>query len=181
MFEMNGGRTKYAILSLVRLGPMSGAEIRSFCKSRFSHFWNESYGQIYPALAAMAKAGLVVKIRDGARGKSVLYRITPKGVKEHARWVSRPPSPRSVRDELILKLFSGGAGDAAGQLDHIAAAEAQANRQLAEIKSARAELKRDFYDAPDFPYWTLMLRAGELANRARLQWCREAADVIRNL
>jgi len=174
---MSGGRTQFAILSFLRLGEMSGAEVRSYCQSRFGQFWNESYGQIYPTLAAMAKAGLIAKTETGS-GKSVRYKITAKGLKAHRQWVNETPAPRIVRDELILKMFSAGAGDPEIMLEHIAGAAQRARAQLDEIKSASVELTRMASAAPDFPYWSLMLRAGELFGEARLQWCEEAAAVV---
>ena len=50
--------TRYAILGLLSLAPMSGYEIRKVAASSIGHFWSESYGQIYPTLRKLVAAGL---------------------------------------------------------------------------------------------------------------------------
>ena len=43
-------RSKYAVLGMLATGPKSGYDIKQTIETSIGHFWNESYGQIYPIL-----------------------------------------------------------------------------------------------------------------------------------
>ena len=55
--ELNS--TSYVVLGMLRHEPRSGYEIKRAVDSSTRFFWAASYGQIYPELRRMAKAGLV--------------------------------------------------------------------------------------------------------------------------
>ena len=43
-------KSKYAILGMLSIEPMSGYDIKKEVEKSISNFWTESYGQIYPVL-----------------------------------------------------------------------------------------------------------------------------------
>lgn len=178
---MRENRTQYAILSLLRLGPMSGYDIKTACESTFSHFWAESFGSIYPILN---KLETLEQVRSqgnqkpkGGRNRRV-YQITVIGRKALRAWLEKPPVERSLRDELYLKLFNATFVPADVHRSHIE----QQQTQLISLKSELAEhmraLKAQHTGSPDFTHWRLVLRAGQLSCDARLKWCREALDEL---
>src|SRR5260221_14788803 len=52
-------RTKYTILGMLTIAPMSGYEIKKAIQRSTAFFWSESEGQIYPALAQCLEKGWV--------------------------------------------------------------------------------------------------------------------------
>ena len=59
-------QTELAVLGALSTGPMSGYELRAAISEVLGHFWHESYGQIYPCLAALEEAG---------------FHLTPRGLR----------------------------------------------------------------------------------------------------
>ena len=51
---MKENKSKYAIMGMLSMGPMSGYDIKKRFEKSLSYFWNESYGQIYPILRKLA-------------------------------------------------------------------------------------------------------------------------------
>ena len=52
-------QTDYVILGLLAEQPLSGYQIKKIIDIRFSFFWSESFGQIFPALKSLASEGFV--------------------------------------------------------------------------------------------------------------------------
>src|SRR3954465_8441682 len=99
--------TPYAILGLLAIEPMSGYDIRRNLDDSLSDFWNESYGQIYPALRKLEAARLIATVKQGATDarRRKLYTATAAGRARLRIWLSEPPRPQPPRNELLLKLF----------------------------------------------------------------------------
>ncbi|MCR9079199.1 MAG: PadR family transcriptional regulator [Hyphomonadaceae bacterium] len=170
---MKGGRTKFAILSLLRLGPLSGAEIKDYCQSRFGQFWSESYGQIYPALNLLCEQGLIRKLEDDEIGKSKKYEILDTGRTFLREWVETPSSDRLVRDELILKMFSASMVAPETLLSEIESALSKNAENMAKIEFGIATLREMNAAKSDAGYWALILRSGQLMASARQAWLEE--------
>jgi len=49
-----GRQTELAVLGALSVQPMTGYAVREEIRQLLGHFWSESYGQIYPALAELA-------------------------------------------------------------------------------------------------------------------------------
>src|SRR5438045_461450 len=98
--------SKFAILGTLSLNPASGYDIKQFVESSIGHFWNESYGSIYPILKKLAQSGLI-QPQKGARGgrERVVSAITSQGEKVLREWLRLPPRPEPARSEILLKLF----------------------------------------------------------------------------
>lgn len=177
---MPQSRTQFAILSLLRLGPMTGYEIREFCRTRFSYFWKESFGQIYPTLNRLGDERKIQAL-DVSDKRGTRYELTDLGRNSLVGWLHEPPAPRVVRDELFLKLFCGGEALPSVHLDHIADARRVAKAELKELNAAVRELDELAAGHPDFTYWKLILRAGLLILEARLRWYEEAESELRKM
>jgi DNA-binding PadR family transcriptional regulator len=103
---MNLSGTAVVILGLLAMRPRSGYEIKQAVDGSTRYFWSASYGQIYPELRRLAKAGLVEgeDVPTGARRRTV-YRITATGRDEFLAWLAHPGFGLELRDEGLLKLF----------------------------------------------------------------------------
>jgi PadR family transcriptional regulator AphA len=172
---MKLSNTAYVILGLLRKGPKSGYEIKSFVDRSVRFFWTASYGQIYPELRKLAEAGLIEgkPTPQGGRKRTV-YRLTAEGRRELRRWLDEPPEVFELRDEGLLKLFFAGASpDAARKaIEAKRAANEETLRQLSEIEPmAKA--------APDrFP--DMVLRYGVAWSEFIIEWCDSALAELRD-
>ncbi|MGH7302257.1 MAG: PadR family transcriptional regulator, partial [Candidatus Rokuibacteriota bacterium] len=120
--------SRFAILGVLGLGAMSGYDVKKLIERSIAHFWNESYGQIYPILNRLAAEGSAERRSETQRGKPDrhVYSLTPKGREELARWLAVPARHEPFRSELLLKLFLGEAGrvaDAIAQIEHYEASQ----------------------------------------------------------
>lgn len=109
-------------LGMVAHGDWTGYDIkRAFESGSFSHFFEASYGSIYPALAALEADGLVTsrtETQDGRPNRKV-YSITDAGhIEFTARIRAHTPQPDKFRSEfLIAMLFATELGEE--RVDHI--------------------------------------------------------------
>jgi DNA-binding PadR family transcriptional regulator len=95
------------ILGMLQLGVRTGYEIKQVIDSSTRFFWTASFGQIYPELKRLRRAGLV-RAEQQPRGKvkRTLYSLTPKGEKALHEWLTDNENVLfEIRDESLLRLF----------------------------------------------------------------------------
>ena len=173
--------TPYAILGMLSFAPMSGYDIRKEAASSIGYFWNESYGQIYPALRELKARGLAKRRADrraGHRDRQV-YEITERGREALRLWRAEPPRATPARNELLLKLFFGDRSSVEhdiGWIEQLSREESEALRQYRRI---RRQLMKEQRDHPSLPFWLITLSYGQHRSRAALRWCRETLNALR--
>jgi len=88
-------------------GPASGYDMKKCFESSFGHFFAAGYGSIYPALATLARNGLVDLEEISQEGKPdrKVYSITDKGREELMRGLSSPDPSHKVRSEFLATLW----------------------------------------------------------------------------
>ncbi|MGB0922053.1 MAG: PadR family transcriptional regulator [Alphaproteobacteria bacterium] len=131
-------------LGLLAHGEWTGYDIkRAFETGSFSHFFEASFGSIYPALAGLEKDGQVVsrtEMQDGRPNRKV-YSITDEGRSEFTRRITaHKPQPDKYRSEfLVAMLFAAELGQArvAEILDS----------QLAQIEEGLAAIEQQTLDS----------------------------------
>ena len=166
-------QTQTAVLGGLSIAPMTGYALREQIRDALGHFWAESFGQIYPALADLERDGLIER-RAALRAGSSTFAITPQGSVRLRELLAEAPRPVKPRNGVLLRLFFGRQlGDqACRQL--VADTRAKAEADLAGLRDIRAELLAD--TGPDAPYILLTVLAGEHAARASLAWADEALE-----
>src|SRR5919201_734310 len=94
------------VLGLLAHAPRSGYDIKAIVDRSTRFFWAASYGQIYPELRRLERAGLIegTASATGARKKKD-YRLTEAGSAELVKWLGNVPQMPELRDESLLKLF----------------------------------------------------------------------------
>jgi DNA-binding PadR family transcriptional regulator len=162
------------LLGLLTIAPMSGYDLGMTIRGSVGHFWNESYGQIYPNLRKLAAEGLVTAKTERQKGKPDrhIYSITKKGHEHLARWLAVPPQPEIPRNELLLKIFFGAQVSPdilIGYLEHMAKGE---RAVLDQIKRTAEEIAKN-QQYPDAPYWRMTARFGQFELKAHLKWAEE--------
>jgi DNA-binding PadR family transcriptional regulator len=157
--------TAYVILGMLGWRPMSGYEIKAIVDKSTRFFWAASYGQIYPELRQLAKAGLIEGEADpqGARKRNI-YRLTDAGRDQLRDWLAREPEVFELRDEGLLKLFFASATDgdsAASTID----AMGRGHRAIVE------ELKATEAEGPPGGFAYVVLRYGIEFHEWIADWC----------
>jgi len=111
--------TARVILGLLTFRPRTGYDIKQATDRSTRFFWGASYGQIYPELRRLERAGLVAS-HEEPRGQVPrrVYRLTEDGRLAFESWLSEPTDQYEVRDEGLLRLFFGDAMSAA-QLEEL--------------------------------------------------------------
>jgi PadR family transcriptional regulator, regulatory protein AphA len=175
--------SRFAILGVLSLGAMSGYDVKKLIERSIAHFWNESYGQIYPVLNRLAADGLAERRREKQRGKPDrhVYSLTEKGRQELARWLAVPARHEPFRSELLLKLFLGDAGsvaDSIGQLEHY---EASQRGLLETYLGIERRLREETAGHPQLPFSLVTLHYGQHRCRAMLAWCEESIRALKRL
>lgn len=96
---------RYALLALLRAGPMSGYDLQKVFSVSVGHVWHAHDSQIYPELRKMANDGLIEpeEQRRGELGRRKLYHITPSGERAFAEWMNSPLEYQRVRDPAHLR------------------------------------------------------------------------------
>ena len=87
-------------------GPASGYDMKKCFESTFGHFFAAGYGSIYPALATLARNGLVELEEIPQEGKPdrKVYSITDKGREALAEGLSNPRPTHKVRSEFLAMM-----------------------------------------------------------------------------
>ena len=163
------------LLGLLAIEPMSGYDLGVTIRQTVGHFWNESYGQIYPNLKKMATDGLVSCKTERQKGKPDrrIYSITEKGRERLAKWLEVPPQPEIPRNEMLLKLFFGAQVSPQvliGYVEHMA----KERRALLEVleRAEREEIDKN-QQYPESAYWRMAAHFGQMEMRAHLRWATE--------
>jgi PadR family transcriptional regulator AphA len=166
--------TAYVILGMLRHQPRSGYEIKQVVDNSTRFFWAASYGQIYPELRKLAKAGMVEgESRPTGGRKRTVYRLTPAGRKELRRWLDEPPEVFEMRDEALLKLFFAGAAQPGKAAEIIEARKRFHEQKLAKLREIEPVASAA---ADPFPYQ--VLRYGIAFSEWVVAWCERAIEEL---
>ena len=167
------------MLGALSVEPMTGYALRVAIRDVLGHFWSESFGQIYPTLAALERDGHVRR-RDGIRPRASTFEITPSGTARLRELLAQPAQPVPPRNGLMLRLFFGRQLGVPACRALILDARARAEHDLAQYQQIRRQLATEPDPAGDRLYWSLTVSAGEHTARAAIAWAQEAlADLDR--
>ncbi len=175
-------KTRYSILVMLSIKPMSGYDMKQFTKEVISNFWSESYGQIYTNLKMLIEEGLATarEVEEGKKPYKTVYEITSQGSQVLGEWLCEPISTQVPRDELSLKFFVGPLIPLEVSLQHILTHKEQQKEQLARLQQAINRMEKEVPDVvPHKAYWVTGSRLGILVREARIKWCDEMESLIR--
>jgi PadR family transcriptional regulator AphA len=165
--------TGYVILGMLRHEPRSGYEIKQVVDRSTRFFWAASYGQIYPELRKLAKAGLVEGESQPQGGrKRTVYRLTPAGREELSRWLGEEPELLEVRDEGLLKLFFASAGPPEAALSTVDARQRFYEAKLTQLREIEPHAEASADGGDPYPYQ--VLRYGIESCEWAIGWCERA-------
>ena len=170
---MKKPKSRYAILGMLSICPMSGYDIKKTIEESISNFWSESYGQIYPVLKRLVADDLVTKTVEIQSGKPDrhVYKLTKKGRQELQRWLSGGIVPKVQRNEFLLKLFFGEEVAATTNLKHVEQHREIQLQLLEKYHALEREIKSKYRDDPNSSYWLMTLEHGKHVSHALVAWC----------
>ena len=172
-------QTETAVRGALSVMPMTGYALREAIREVLGHFWSESFGQIYPALAELERRGDVRRAGSGRTGAST-FAITPAGGARLKELLGEPVQEVPPRNGLMLRLFFGRQLGPQACRSLVLGARAEAERRLAQFAAIRRE-PPDEETAQDRPYWLLTVSAGEHSARAAIDWADEALAALDEL
>ncbi len=172
---MKETKSKYAVLGMLSICPMSGYDIKKRVGESISNFWSESYGQIYPILKRLVDEELVTKTVERQSGKPDrhVYALTERGRKELHRWLAEGAVPKVERNEFLLKLFFGEEISPTINIKHVEKYREIQLHLLEKYEMIKQEIENKHADDSDLPYWLMTLRYGQHVSQALLRWCDE--------
>lgn len=175
--------TEYAVLGMLAGGPGSGYDLKKRIEGSVAHFWQESYGQIYPILARLAAGGLVDRRLERQKGKPDrhVYSITPAGLERLGRWLGEPVPEEKFRSELLLKLFFGRRRPVEETMGHVERFKERQERLGRVFAERERELRRQHAAHPGLPYWLMTLHFGRYRTEALLRWSEETLKTLERL
>jgi DNA-binding PadR family transcriptional regulator len=156
---------------------MTGYALREAIRDVLGHFWSESFGQIYPALADLESQGYVRR-QDSARPGSSVYAITEAGLARLRELLSEPVQSAPPRNGLLLRLFFGRQLGPGACRELLRQAKADAERQLAQYRAIRQEIEQDPGAGSDRVYWLVTVSAGEHGAQGVIAWAEEALAAL---
>lgn len=98
---------KTVCLGMLTGGDASGYDLKKEFESSFGHFFPAGYGSIYPALATLARNGMVEfeEIPQDGKPDRKVYSITDKGREELMRGLQNENPSHKVRSEFLATLW----------------------------------------------------------------------------
>jgi PadR family transcriptional regulator, regulatory protein AphA len=159
--------TACVILGMIHKEPRSGYEIKSAVDHTTRFFWAASYGQIYPELKRLAKAGLVAGSDSPTGGRRrTVYEITGGGAEALRAWLREPPTTFEMREEGLLKLFFA---DALPRQEAVETLRAMRAHRLAVSAQLRGMEPKAIEQDDPFPL--MVLRGGVEFTEWFADWC----------
>jgi len=180
---MKETKSRYAILGMLSICPMSGYDIKKGVEESISNFWSESYGQIYPILKKLVAEALVTKTVERQAGKPDrhVYELTGKGRQELHRWLGAGVVPKVQRNEFLLKLFFGEEVAATTNLKPVEKYREVQLQLLEKYDALEGDIKAKYADAPGFAYWLMTLQYGKCVSHALVEWCDKTIGKLKKM
>jgi DNA-binding PadR family transcriptional regulator len=164
MEELKG--TAYVILGMVGMGARTGYAIKNAVDQSARFFWAASYGQIYPELKRLERAGLVAgrSAPSGGRQRRE-FELTKRGRDVLLSWLEQPAQMPELRDESLLKLFFSDALPREQALEQLRLRRQGHEEFLAFLREFDAQPG----EGP--PFRNLILRYGIAYAEFNIDWC----------
>lgn len=173
--------TAYAVLGILAMEPMSGYDIKKTLNESTQHFWNESPGQIYPALKTALTAGLISAQEENGGRSKITYAITAAGRDVLRQWLNETPAKFTQRNELLLKVFLGSNTDQETILNYLQEHLHQTQAKLRVYQQIEKKIQGYLEDQLDgAKYWYITLRYGIRSLQNSIEWSQESVSFLNN-
>ncbi|BCL36413.1 PadR family transcriptional regulator [Nostoc sp. MS1] len=173
-----------AILTCLIDAPHSGYDLSKVFSESVGYFWQASQQQIYRELGKLESAGLIVSEvipREGRLDKKV-YSITEQGKQHLIEWMHKPSEPDTIREDLLVKIFSGGIVPVSVLIEDVARyRRIHLDKLLTyrEIEKENCPYPRELNKEEKLR--SLVLKAGINYEQAWINWCDEALEILKTI
>jgi DNA-binding PadR family transcriptional regulator len=137
---------KHALLGILNEAPAHGYDLKRAFDERLGDLWTLNVGQIYTTLDRLAAEGLVEyeAVMQTDKPDKKIYRITAQGIEEFESWRKRPikAEPRTLRDELFVKLIFSTQDDAPDLFDLIQAQHSVYMSQMMRLTERKFQVEQ---------------------------------------
>jgi len=176
---MKQNTTKYAILGLLTIEPLSGYDIKKMIKNSLAYFWSESNGQLYPTLNQLTKDNWIVLLDNAATSKkpSNCYAITDLGRQELQKWMRREEEKSVHRDENLLKLFFGSNISKEETILRLKKRKLKLIENLKKYREIANKLEKESHSSQSI-YWILTANYGISSARAAISWYQKSILIL---
>ncbi|GMA69992.1 PadR family transcriptional regulator [Leuconostoc litchii] len=98
---------KEIVLGILQNGPRTGYEINEVIQNRLNHFFDGTFGMIYPTLKKLEKDGLVIKkqITQTDKPNKNVYSITEEGQRVFSEELMKPTTPEVLKSDFLMRLY----------------------------------------------------------------------------
>jgi DNA-binding PadR family transcriptional regulator len=174
----------HAILAILLDKPCSGYDLRKRFEGSVGFFWQASFQQIYRELSKLEEQGFISfeTIHQQNRPDKRLYQMTEAGEACLKAWIAEPCDTAPLRDDLLVKTFSGYAVPVETFLTELR----QHQRQHQERLMVYQQIEDSFFPNPQalpvkakFQYLTLL--NGIRFETSWLAWYDEALSLLSEL
>ena len=177
----SGNKTKFLILGLLSEKSLSGYEIKKIVDIRFSFFWSESYGQIYPQLKKLSEEKLIkeISLDEIESGKtSKKYSITDQGRVELKEWLEEPVEKETVRYEILLKMYFSNNISPEVMLGHIKEFQISHSNQMKLFEKYQLQLEKFKEVHNNHEDILMVLSFGQTVWKAYDDWCEKVSEIL---
>ena len=170
-----------AILACLTERPMTGYELAKTFDTSIGFFWKADHQQIYRELSKLRDRGHVQAREVVQTGKpnKLVYTLTSEGRAALKHWAARPSRPASIKDDLLVRMF---ALDGRRHRMRCAPTSWRASNTTATARTASSgswqnAFRRARRRQPISASCSI-LRLGVRHERAVVEWCEEALEVL---
>lgn len=160
----------YVILGLLMEAPMSGYDLKKVAEQTIGMFFKMSYGNLYPTLKALTKAGEITEQETQNSKNKKIYTLTDQGKTSFVKWLAEPL--QSNKKEYMVKIFFYDYLDEETRHTNLRTYQTQTYRKMMEMKGlqnivneelASIPNKEDYYYRVSTMYYGLQFYEMELA------------------
>jgi DNA-binding PadR family transcriptional regulator len=176
-------KSRYALLGLLSLRPMSGYDLKKQIECTTTHFWKEDIAQIYPMLKQLEAEGLTTGTAEKQEGRPErrIYMLTDQGWEALRDWIAKPVAEQVKRNELLLKLFFASHMPVAVSVEHVQQYRATQQGVLATLERLKQSTIQQQPGSKRTIYWLMTINHGIHHMRALLAWCDETLEQLAHL
>lgn len=100
---------KTLCMGVLSQGDKTGYEIKKCFEHSFRHFFVAGFGSIYPALADLAKRGLIAvqDVEPGSRPDKKVYRLTTAGLEALKGELGEAEPRHKIKSEFLVLMYFG--------------------------------------------------------------------------
>ena len=174
-----------AVLAALLEGESSGYDLAKEFDASVSNFWMATPQQLYRELDRLAEQGLIEAriVHQERRPNKRMFTLTEAGRDAIREFTGRAPRPPVIRDELMIMVQAGDAGNTPAVRDCIAERLQWATAKLQRYERFRTRLL-DGRDEEEYlaqtervgPYLTLL--RGISFERENIRWAERALTII---